>query len=326
MLTKANVIHQTGPPSNFSWEDIEIGEPGQGEVLIEHKAIGVNFIDTYFRSGLYPWSGEMPIIPGAEASGMVQSVGTGVNHVQPGDRVAYTFSNGSYCQHRILPAHRVVKLPPNIDYELAAAAMLKGLTARYLLRETFAIEPGHTVLFHAAAGGVGLFAGQWAAHVGAYMIGTAGSTEKIKLAKDHGYRRVINYREEDFVEKVMELTSGEGVDVVYDSVGKDTYPQSLKCLKRRGMWVSFGQSSGMIENFDLRHLVQHGSLYTTRPTLFDYIPDLDAITSAGKELFDMIENGQIKVNIDHKAPLSEAEEVHKKLESRATTGSTILIP
>ena len=326
MKTKASVVHQTGPAHSFSYEDISLKEVKAHEALIAHHAIGVNFIDTYFRSGLYPWTGELPIIVGAEASGEVIEVGSEVSHLQPGDRVAYTIPNGAYCQHRVVPADRLVKLPPDLESETAAAVMVKGLTTRYLLRQTFPVKPGHTILFHAAAGGVGLLAGQWAAHLGAKVIGTAGSPEKVQLALAHGYDHVINYRQQNFVEAVMELTEGKGVDVVYDSVGRDTYPHSLKCLNRLGMWVCFGQSSGVIENFDLKHLVQHGSLFTTRPTLFDYIPTFQELNASSQELFDMLIAGKLRVAINQKAPLSEAAEVHQMLESRKTTGSTILVP
>ena len=326
MKTKAAVVYQPGPATSFSYDDISLQELGAEDVLIQHHAIGVNFIDTYFRSGLYPWAGDPPIIVGAEASGEVLETGSQVTHLQPGDRVAYTIPNGAYCQQRVVPAHRLVKLPAALESETAAAVMVKGLTAHYLLRQTYPVQPQHTILFHAAAGGVGLLAGQWASHLGAKVIGTAGSEEKVELALANGYDHVINYRQQNFVEVVQELTDGQGVDVVYDSVGKDTYPHSLKCLKRRGMWVCFGQSSGVIENFDLKHLVQHGSLFTTRPTLFDYIPSFDELNTSSQALFDMIIKGELKVTINQKAPLWEAAKVHQLLESRQTTGSTLLIP
>lgn len=326
MNTQANLIHKPGPPSSFSYESIQLQEPAPDEVLVEHRAIGVNFIDTYYRSGLYPWPGDMPIVVGAEASGIIVSLGAAVNDLHIGDRIAYTMPFGAYCQHRLLPASRVVKLPAAIEFETAAAVMLKGLTSHYLLHGTFKVTSGHTILFHAAAGGVGLLAGQWAAYLGATVIGTVGSAEKAQLALAHGYHHVINYREQDFVEKVQEITQGKGVDVVYDSVGKSTYPHSLKCLKRLGMWVCFGQSSGVIEDFNLQHLAQHGSLFTTRPTLFDYIPTKESLQKASGELFKMVKNGQLKVAINQKFDLRDAAQVHQLLESRQTKGSTILIP
>ncbi len=326
MLTKAIIAPQTGPASIFSWQEIEIGDPQEGQVLIKHTAIGVNFIDTYFRSGLYPWSGSGPIIVGAEASGVVEALGSGVSHLTVGDRVAYTIPNGAYCQHRLIDASRVVKLPEEINSQVAAGVMLKGLTTHYLLRETYPLQAGQTILFHAAAGGVGLLAGQWAAHLGVKAIGTAGSDEKVSLALEHGYDSVINYQKEDFVARVMELTNGKGVDVVYDSVGQSTYPQSLQCLKRRGMWVPFGQSSGPISNFQLGDLAKHGSLFTTRPTLFDYIPTQKELAHSSQELFGMIRNGHLKAAVHQEYPLQEATKVHELLESRQTSGATLLIP
>lgn len=326
MITKANLVHQPGPYNSFSFEEITIPDPGPKEVLIKHHAIGVNFIDTYFRSGLYPWPGEMPIIPGAEASGEILETGSEVTDLKPGDRVAYTFSNGSYCQHRTINADRVVKLPEPVSNEVAAAGMLKGLTAHYLLHGTFKVKPGHSILIHAAAGGVGLIAGQWANKIGATVIGTVGSAEKAELALKNGYHHVINYYEENFVNRVMEITKGAGVEVVYDSVGQDTYPYSLKCIKRLGMWVPFGQSSGPIKNFDLKDLVANGSLFTTRPSLFDYVPTKEALQTASDNLFDMLESGHIKVTINQKYKLEEAGLVHQLLENRQTKGSTILIP
>ncbi len=326
MISKANLVHQPGPHTSFSFEDITIPDPGPNEVLVKHHAIGVNFIDTYFRSGLYPWPGEMPIIPGAEASGEILETGSQVTDLNPGDRVVYTFSSGSYCQHRIINADRVVKLPDSVSNETAAASMLKGLTAHYLLHGTFKVQAGHTILIHAAAGGVGLIAGQWANQIGATVIGTVGSKEKAELALKNGYHQVINYREENFVDRVKEITNGAGVEVAYDSIGQDTYPHSLKCVKRLGMWVPFGQSSGPIKNFELKDLVAHGSLFTTRPSLFDYIPTKETLQAASSSLFDMLESGHINVTINQKYQLEEASLVHELLETRQTKGSTILIP
>jgi len=326
VITKASLVHQPGPYSNFSYEDISIPDPGPNEVLLKHSVIGVNFIDTYFRSGLYPWPGEMPIIPGAEASAMVMDIGSEVTEFKSGDRVSYTGGNGAYCQHRIIGADRLVKLPDSLPDDIAAACMLKGLTAHYLLHGTFKVRPGQTILFHAAAGGVGLIAGQWANYLGATVIGTVGSAEKAALALANGYHHVINYREENFVDKVKELTDGQGVEVAYDSVGQDTYPHSLKCIKRLGMWVPFGQSSGPIKNFELKDLVAHGSLFTTRPTLFDYVATKESLKAASQSLFKMLEGGHLKVTVNQRYKLEEASLVHELLETRQTKGSTVLIP
>ena len=326
MITKASLVQEPGPYSDFVYQDIKIPEPGPGEVLIEHKVIGVNFIDTYFRSGLYPWPEQPPIIPGSEASAIILELGPEVSDFKVGDRVAYCGGYGAYCQHRIFKAERLVKLPDELSDEKAAASMVKGLTAHYLLHGTFKVKPEHTMLFHAAAGGVGLFAGQWANHLGATVIGTVGSAEKAELALENGYHHVINYREENFVERVMEITNGAGVDVVYDSVGQDTYPESLKCIKRLGMWVPFGQSSGPITNFELKHLVAHGSLFTTRPTLFDYVATRDLLENASHSLFSMLKENFIKISINQQFALEQAALVHELLENRKTKGSTILIP
>ncbi len=319
-------IHQTGGPEVMRFEAISTGNPGPGEALIQHHAIGVNFVDTYFREGVYAWPQEGPLVIGAEAAGTVLALGAGVQHLAVGDRVAYTLSTGAYAEQRLIDAERLVRIPEGISYETAAAVLLKGLTVQYLFHRTFALAKGHTALFHAAAGGVGLIAGQWARHIGATLIGTAGSDEKVELAKAHGYAHVINYRTENFVERVQEITEGKGVDVVYDSVGKDTYPQSLDCLKRLGMWVSFGQSSGLIESFQLGHLAQKGSLFTTRPTLFHYIATRAELEQAAASLFEVLQAGIIKVSINQRFSLREAAEAHRLLESRQTTGSTILLP
>lgn len=326
MKTNANLVHQPGPPSSFSYEEIELPDPGTGEVLLKHRMIGVNFIDTYFRSGLYPYPLDPPIIPGAEATAEVMRLGPEVDDLVEGDRVAYTGGFGAYCQHRIMKADRLVKLPEGLSDEKIAACMLKGLTAHYLLHGTFQVKPGHTILFHAAAGGVGLIAGQWANYIGATVIGTVGSEEKAALALENGYHHVINYREENFVEKVKEITNGNGVEVVYDSVGHDTYPHSLKCLKRLGMWVPFGQSSGPIQNFQLKDLAAHGSLFTTRPTLFDYIATKPELKTASEKLFKMLDGGHLKITVNQKYPLKDAGLVHELLEGRKTKGSTLLVP
>lgn len=319
-------IHRPGGPEVLTYETLDLPPPGQGEVRIRQLAIGVNFIDTYFRTALYPWPSEGPLIIGAEGAGEVEEVGDGVSHLRPGDRVAYTLPLGAYATHRNLPADRVVTIPAGISAEVAAAATLKGLTAHYLLFRTFPVQAGQTILFHAAAGGVGSIAGQWASHLGATVIGTVGSEAKAKLARANGYHQVINYKTENFVERVREITRGKGCEVVYDSVGQDTYPHSLDCLKRLGMWVCFGQSSGVIKNFELTHLAQKGSLFATRPTLFSYIATREELESSAAALFSAIEQGIIEVPINQRFSLKEAAEAHRALEARKTTGSTVLIP
>ncbi|MFC4625785.1 quinone oxidoreductase [Daeguia caeni] len=318
-------VHQTGGPDVMHYEQVEIGEPGPGEARVRHEAIGLNFIDVYFRTGIYK-AATMPFTPGNEAAGIVVAVGDGVEHVHVGDRVAYVATPGSYAEERIVPADRLVKVPDGIDLKTAAGMMLKGMTAQYLLRRTFKVEPGHTILFHAAAGGVGLIAGQWAKHLGATVIGTAGSEEKIALAKSHGYDHVINYRSEDFVERVRELTNGEGVDVVYDSVGRDTYMGSLDVLKPLGMLACFGQSSGLIPPFDLGLLAQKGSLFITRPTLFNYVAKRADLEKTANDLFRVVESGVVKIEINQSYALKDVRKAHEDLEARRTTGTTILLP
>ncbi|MEP1930369.1 MAG: quinone oxidoreductase [Roseibium sp.] len=319
-------VHDTGGPDVLRWEQIDVGEPGPGEARIMHTAIGLNFIDTYFRSGLYPAPNGLPFSPGNEGAGIVQTVGEGVSHIKPGDRVAYVGPLGAYVQERLVPADRLVVIPDGIDDKTAAGMMLKGMTAQYLLRQTYQVGPETTLLFHAAAGGVGLIAGQWAAHLGATVIGTAGSVEKVELAKAHGYQHVINYQNEDFVERVKEITGGKGCDVVYDSVGKDTYPGSLDCLKTRGLWVSFGQSSGPITDFNLALLAQKGSLFATRPTLFSYIATRQDLETTSGELFDVVSKGIVKIGVNQEYRLADAAQAHTDLEGRKTTGTTVLIP
>ena len=318
-------VHQTGGPEVMKYEQIEIGEPGPGEAKVRHEAVGLNFIDVYFRTGLYK-AAQMPFTPGNEGAGTVIAVGAGVDNLCVGDRVAYAATPGSYADERILPVERLVKVPDNVDLKTAASMMLKGMTAQYLLRRTFRVERGQTILFHAAAGGVGLIAGQWAKHLGATVIGTAGSEEKIALAKEHGYDHVINYRTENFAEKVKELTDGAGVDVVYDSVGRDTYMGSLDVLKPLGMFACFGQSSGVIPPFDLGILAQKGSLFATRPTLFNYIAKRADLEKTAAELFDVVGSGAVKIKINQTYALRDASKAHEDLEARKTTGTTILLP
>jgi len=324
-MPNAIVMHETGDTAVLQYKPIDIPTPTGNEVHVRHRAIGVNFIDTYFRTGLYPWP-HSPLTPGSEAAGDVVAVGDAVTHVKPGDRVAYTTPTGAYAQERLIDAKHLFVLPNDISYETAAAMTLKGLTAQYLLRRSFRVTAGHTVLFHAAAGGVGLIAGQWAAHLGATIIGTAGSDEKVALAKANGYTHMINYRTENFVERVKEITNGQGVDVVYDSVGQDTYPHSLDCLKKHGMWVCFGQSSGVIKNFELVHLARRGSLFATRPVLFDFIDTPETLAAAANDLFDVVQSGAVRISINQAFPLQEAGKAHERLESRNTTGSTVLRP
>jgi len=325
-MTKAIRIHANGGPEVLTYENIEVGKPGKGQALIRHTAIGVNFIDIYFRTGLYPAPGGLPLIPGGEAAGVVIETGEGVDTVKRGDRVAYVGPPGAYTEERVIAADILVKIPDGISDEQAAAMMLKGMTAAYLVLRTHAVKPGDTVLCHAAAGGVGLLFGQWAKHLGATVIGTASSPDKIALAKAHGYDHVINYRDSDFVAAVKDITGGKMCDVVYDSVGKDTFPGSLDCLKPLGLFVSFGQSSGPIPPFAMAILSQKGSLFATRPTLFTYIakrPDLERYAAA---LFDVVGKGIVKVGINQRHALADAAQAHADIEARRTTGTTILIP
>jgi NADPH2:quinone reductase len=325
-MAKAIRVHEHGGPEVLRYEDHDAGKPGKGEALIRHTAIGLNFLDTYFRSGLYPAPAGMPLIPGNEAAGEVLEVGEGVDWVKPGDRVAYVGGLGAYAQERVIAADRLVKVPDGISDEEAAGMMLKGMTAEYLLLRTYPVKPGDTVLYHAAAGGVGLIFGQWARKLGVTLIGTVGSAEKAELAKAHGYGHVINYSEEDFVARVKEITGGKMCDVVYDSVGKDTFPASLDCLRLRGMFVSFGQSSGPIPPFSFAILSQKGSLYATRPTLFQYIATRDELEASANALFDVVKSGDVKIRVNQRYPLADAAKAHADLEGRKTTGTTVLIP
>ena len=318
-------IHTTGGPHVLKWEEVAVGDPGPGEVLLRQRAVGLNYIDTYFRSGLYKLP-HLPAVIGMEGAGTVAAVGTGVTDLKVGDRVAYAGVLGGYAEERLIAADRLVKLPDGIDDTTAAAMMLQGMTVRYLLRETYRCTPETVLLFHAAAGGVGLIACQWARAIGATMIGTVGSPEKAELAKEHGCTHVINYRTEDFVARVKEITGGKGCDVVYDSVGKDTFPSSLDCLKPKGLWVSFGSSSGPVPPFDLALLSAKGSLYATRPTLMTYVAHrADLLANAG-ELFAMVGKGAIRITVGRTYPLREAEAAHRDLEARKTTGSIVLLP
>ena len=325
-MSKAIVVHETGGPDVLKFEDRDPGTPGPGEVLIEHTSIGLNFIDVYFRTGLYPSGGDGPFVPGGEAAGKVLDVGPGVDDLKKGDRVAYVTRLGAYCERRVIDAKVLVKIPDEVTDEQAAGMMLKGMTAEYLLRRTFPVKKGDTVLYHAAAGGVGLILGQWAKHLGATVIGTAGSPDKIELALAHGYDHVIDYRNADFVAEVRALTSGKMCDVVYDSVGNDTFPASLDCLKTRGMFVSFGQSSGPIPPFNMAILSQKGSLFATRPTLFAYIASREELEESASALFDVVGSGAVSIRINQRYNLSEAAKAHTDLEGRKTTGTTVLLP
>jgi NADPH2:quinone reductase len=324
-MTKAIRVHEYGGPEVLKWEEVEVGEPGPGQIRIKQTAIGLNFIDVYGRTGLYPQDA-LPFIPGMEGAGLVTAVGEGVRDLKVGRRVAYAGPIGAYAEERLIAADRVVRIPDGIDDETAAATMLKGMTAQYLLRRTYKVGPETTLLFHAAAGGVGMIACQWAASLGATVIGTVGSSGKALIARSHGCTHVINYREEDVVAKVKDYTKGEGVDVVYDSIGKDTFPMSLDCLKRRGMWVSFGQGSGPVPEFRINLLAQKGSLFTTRPALGDYIATRKELVSTANDLFGVIAKGKVRIAVNQTYALSDAERAHRELEGRLTTGSTLLIP
>lgn len=325
-MVKAIRIHQTGGPEVLRYEDCDPGKPGKGEALIRHTAIGLNFLDTYYRSGLYPAPNGLPLTPGNEAAGEVLETGEGVDWLKPGDRVAYVGPLGAYSEQRTIPADQLVLIPEGISDEEAAGMMLKGMTAEYLLLRTYPVKPGDTVLYHAAAGGVGLIFGQWAAKLGVTLIGTVGSEAKAELARAHGYKHVINYSEQDFVAAVNEITGGRKCDVVYDSVGKDTFEGSLDCLKTRGMLVSFGQSSGPIPPFNMAILSQKGSLYATRPMLFNYIAARDELEASAKALFDVVRSGAVKIRINQRYALADAGKAHADLEGRKTTGTTVLIP
>lgn len=325
-MVKAVRIHAHGGPEALRYEDVDPGRPGKGEVLVRHTAIGLNFIDTYFRTGLYPSPSGLPLTLGGEAAGEVIALGEGVDSLKVGDRIAYTGGPGAYCEQRVMPADRLVKIPDGVSDEEAAGMMLKGMTAEYLLRRTYAVKPGDNVLYHAAAGGVGLIFGQWARHLGVDVIGTAGSAEKVELAKAHGYAHLVNYRETDFVKAVADITGGRKCDVVYDSVGKDTFEGSLDCLKPRGMMVSFGQSSGAVPPVNIGILSQKGSLYLTRPTLFAYIATRPELEASAAALFEVVRSGAVKIRINQRYPLAEAAQAHRDLEGRKTTGTTVLIP
>lgn len=318
-------IHEHGGPEVLRYEEIALAAPAPGEVRVRHTAIGLNYIDVYHRTGLYP-VGALPAVIGMEGAGVVTGLGAGVATLAVGDRVAYASPIGAYAEERNIPADRLVKIPSGISDQTAAAMMLQGMTAEYLLRRTFAVGPETVLLFHAAAGGVGLIACQWAQSLGATVIGTVGSPDKAALARAAGCTHVIDYRRENFVERVREITGGKGCDVVYDGVGRDTYPGSLDCLKPRGLWVSFGNASGKIENFDLGLLAAKGSLFATRPTLFTYTAERADLVASAAALFDVVASGKVRINVNQTYPLREAAAAHRDLEARTTTGSTVLLP
>ena len=318
-------IHAVGGPEVLRYENVAVGEPGPGEARVRHTAIGVNYIDTYHRTGLYKLA--LPAGIGLEGAGVVEATGAGVEWVKPGDRVAYSGGpTGAYSEARVMPADRLVKIPEGVSDAVAATLMLKGLTVQYLFRQTYALKSGDTILFHAAAGGVGLIACQWARSLGVTMIGTVGSDAKAELARAHGCTHTIVYTRENFVERVKAITAGAGVPVVYDSIGKDTFAGSLDCLKPRGLFVSFGSSSGPIAAFDISLLAQKGSLYATRPTLFTYAAKRTELAAMAEEMFALVRSGKLKSEPRQTFPLAQAADAHRALESRGTTGATILMP
>jgi NADPH2:quinone reductase len=322
-MPKAIRIHKHGGPEVLKWEEVDPGQPGPGEALVRHEAVGLNFIDVYHRTGLYPLPA-LPATPGMEAAGVVEAIGEAVTEVAAGDRVAYAgVPPGAYAELRRIPAHRLVKLPAGVSAQQAAAMMLQGMTARYLLKGCWHVGPGTKLLIHAAAGGVGLIVCQWARHLGATVIGTVGSPEKAEVARAHGCEHPIVYAREDFAARVKDLTNGRGVDVVYDSVGQATFMKSLDCLRPMGMMVSFGQSSGSMPPFDLAILAQKGSLFLTRPSLMAYTAVREDLLAHARDLFAVVQSGAVKVEVSRTYPLAEAPRAHRDLEGRKTTGSSI---
>ena len=324
-MTHAIRIHEHGGPDVMKWETVEVGKPGDNEILVRHSAVGLNYIDTYHRTGLYKIA--LPSIIGREGAGVVEAVGIGVTEVKVGDRVAYGSAPiGSYAESRLVSADRVVRIPDGVTDQQAASMMLKGMTAQYLIRRTHCVKPGDTILFHAAAGGVGLILCQWARHLGATVIGTVGSEEKAVLAKANGCHHVINYRSEDFVARVAEITGGKKCAVVYDGVGKDTFMKSLDCVRPRGMVALFGNASGKVEPLDLGILAAKGSLFVTRPTLDTHVATREDMVATANDLFDVVSRGIVKIEVNQTYALKDAAQAHQDLEARKTTGSTVLIP
>jgi NADPH2:quinone reductase len=324
-MTKAAIIDQPGPPDVFRYRDIEVGDPGKGEIRVRHSAIGLNYIDTYHRTGLYPM--KMPLIVGMEGTATVTAVGKGVKDLKVGDRIAYgSGPPGSYAEERVMPAWLGVRLPKGIDDDIGASMMLKGMTAQYLLHSTYKVKKGDTILVHAAAGGVGLILCQWAKHLGARVIGTVGSEDKAALAKKHGCHHPIVYTKENFVEAALKITKGKKLPVVYDSIGQATFPASLDLLQPRGMFVSFGNASGPIKSFDAGLLASKGSLFMTRPSLPHHLLSREELLSRANALFKVVKSGAVKIEVNQHYALKDAARAHVDLESRKTTGSTVLIP
>ena len=320
-MTHAIRIHKPGGPEVLQWDQIEVGAPGPGQVRLRHTAVGLNYIDVYHRTGLYPLP--LPFIPGSEGAGVVEAAGNGVTDLKPGDRVAYAGVIGGYAEQRLIPADRLVKIPAGISDQTAAAMMLQGMTVRYLIREVYAVKAGDTILIHAAAGGVGLILCQWAAALGATVIGTVSSDEKAELARANSCHHPIVYTREDFSKRVVELTQGKKLPVVYDSIGKDTFMQSLDCLRPRGLLALFGAASGPVPPFELNILAQKGSLYVTRPTLGTFIATAADLQATAADLFDVVASGKVKISVNQTYPLKDAQQAHRDLEARKTTGSTV---
>lgn len=326
-MTKAVRVHAFGSPDVLHYEEAPVGKPGPGQVLLRQHAVGLNYIDVYMRNGAYASRiPSLPFIPGSEAAGEIVAIGADVDGLAVGDRVAYGTALGAYAEIRVIDAAKLVPLPANLSYETGAAMMLKGLTAQYLVRQTFRVAADHTVLVHAAAGATGLIVCQWAKALGAKVIGTVGSEAKAKLAREAGADHVILYRSEDFPARVKAITKGALCDAVYDGVGKDTFPASLDCLKPRGLFVSFGSASGAVAGFELGLLATKGSLYATRPTLFDYAADAVSLRAMALDLFDAVETGAVTIPIHARVPLADAAKAHRALEARETTGATVLLP
>ncbi len=325
-MTKAVRVHEVGGPEQLIYEDIEVGDPGKGLVRLKQTAIGLNYIDVYHRTGLYPLPVDLPAVIGTEAAGVVDAVGEGVDEFKPGDRVAYAPAIGSYAEERLIPDHRLVKLPDSIEDKTAAAMMLQGMTVSYLIRRTYPVTKGETILLYAAAGGVGLIFSQWANYLGVNVIGVVGSDEKAELAKANGCAHTINYSHESVPERVADITGGAKVPVVYDSIGKDTFMDSLDCLQPLGMMVSFGNASGPLPPIDAGLLSMKGSLYFTRPGLLHHVAKREDLLDLAQSLFEVVESGHVKIHLNQEYPLKDIQQVHKDLEARKTTGSTIMIP
>lgn len=324
-MTKAIVINKFGPASVLKLRDVDVPNPKKGEVLLRHTAVGLNYIDVYHRTGLYP--NALPLIPGMEAAGVVEKLGRGVTGLKVGDRVAYASGPlGSYSEARVMPADRVIKMPKTISDETAASMMLQGMTAQYLLRQTYRVKKGDTILVHAAAGGVGLIMCQWAKHLGATVIGTVGSKKKADLARAHGCDHPIDYTKQNFVDRVLKITKGEKLPVVYDSIGKTTFPASLEVLRPRGLWVSYGNASGPVPPFDAGILAAKGSLFMTRPSLPHYTGSRDDLVKTARDLVNVVSKGIVKIEVNQQYALKDAAKAHRDLEARKTTGSTVLLP